>query len=67
MAGCVFGEARDGECHWFCDNLEQVRIQQDIWLRTYIPGISGSIQVLCKDQRETEKRERRLMEIVLIT
>ena len=58
----MFGEARDGECHWFCDNLERVRLQQDILLKTYIPGT----QVLCKDQKGDRKRERRLMEIVLM-
>ena len=40
----------------FCDDLERVRIQQDILLRTYVPSVSGSTQVLCKDQKGDRKK-----------
>jgi len=37
------------------DSLERIRMTEMVGLRKYIPGISGSAQVLTKDKRETEK------------
>ena len=62
----MFGESRDRECHWFCDNLERVRNQQVMLLRTYIPCFLAVHKSYVRTRRKIEKRERRLMEIVLM-